>query len=334
MRVSLHVFNVDLRIRCLFILSGLMIFQNFCSGADNPPIRYTFAYNQKYLYLRDVAAYYGMSLNKIPGGCEIRSSYGRISCLYDKREGYLNNVKIHYLFAPTLSGGNSLLSNADFYYVIDPVQRKFALQKQTLNTIVIDPGHGGEDKGASGKLYQEKKLTLLLAKKLKAVLKAKGYNVYLTREFDQTLALEQRPAKCRYYGADLFISIHCNSANNPAISGIETYCLTPEGAPSTSDSKAKWNKERGNAFNKNNFYLAYLIQKNLLQATSAEDRGVRHARFKVLKEAPCPAVLVETGFISNRYEERKLGQPEYEDKIVNGIAKAIVYYANSLLKKY
>ncbi len=304
-----------------------------CSSAAKaaaPSIRYTFVYGQNYLYVKDIAAYYGMSVSYRSGSCEMKGGRTRISFTYDRRDGSVNGVGVNYLFPVVLLGSDPLVSQLDFNFVIDPVMRCYTVRKQMVRTIMLDPGHGGQDNGAAGVKYLEKDLTLQMAQKLKAVLQSCGYNVYLTRDRDRYLTLDERAARCRSVGADLFISIHCNAAGKKSITGIETYCLTPEGAPSTADKKPKKTAERGNQFNRNNYFLAYMIQANLLRATGAADRGVRHARFVVLKDAPCPAALVETGFMSNPNEEFSLARKEYQDRIVKGIADGINAYSKSI----
>ena len=317
-----------MRIICVTVI--ILIF-SLTSRAGSPYIRSTQAYGRQYLYIQDIASYYGMTLLTNSENCEIRTKWNSIGFTFDKREGRINGCKINYLFPPVKLDSVPLVSSSDFQFILEPMMRSYSIPKQTLRTIVIDPGHGGKDQGAAGNKYKEKNITLQIAKKLRNILASKGFKVYLTRESDSDLDLDMRPAKCRSVGADIFISIHCNATANRAISGLETFAMTPEGAPSTSDTKPKTAKEIGNAFNKNNYLLTFNVHNKLIKSTGTVDRGVKHARFVVLKKSPCPAILIETGFISNSYEETKLGNSDYQEKIANAIANGLTRYGSLLL---
>ncbi len=330
-KISIPPFNW--RAFFLLLLSLGLYFIPCSTSAAGPYIRSKPAYGRTYLYISDIAKYYGMTISTGGDICEIRNSRWKIKFNFDKREASINGFKINFLFPAVNINSTPLVSSQDFYMVIDPVLRAFSVPKQTVKTIVIDAGHGGDDKGASGKKFDEKNITLKVAQKLKGILSEQGFNVYMTRSKDNTLSLDQRTSKCIAVGADIFVSIHCNATKNKAITGIETFCLTPEGAPSTSDSKPKSTKHKGNSFNKNNYLLAHTIHSRLIPMTGAGDRGIKHARFVVLKDVACPAVLVEMGFISNSYEENKIGQNDYQDKVARAIADGISRYYKLLSGK-
>jgi N-acetylmuramoyl-L-alanine amidase len=271
-----------------------------------------------------------MTLSKSEKTCEIRNKYSSFKFEYEKRHGYFNGVKIHYLFVPVFAPPEPLISEKDYKFVLEPLLRaSVVLPRKNVRNIVIDPGHGGKDNGAQTK-YREKDLVLSIAFKLRDELRKKGYNVYMTRESDYFIELDDRTKKAAQYKADLFISIHCNSAPSKYVRGIESYCLAPEGTPSTSDKTASFTVQRANAFNNQNMCLAYLVQRCLLGNTGTEDRGVRHARFSVLRTAPCPAVLVECGFLTNDWEMKNLAWSKYQDGLAEGIAEAISYYSKTV----
>lgn len=293
-------------------------------------IRYTKAYGKKYVYLKDVAKYYGMSLVKGSKGCELRSRFSRVVFTYQKRSGEFNGVNVNYLNAPFSYKGEPMLSEIDFISYLDPMLRKGALQRGKINKVMIDPGHGGKDTGAIGASHREKDVVLQIGKKLRDMLSKRGYQVVMTRTGDNFLSLQQRVDLCAKLEPDLFISIHCNSAGAKSARGIETYCMTPAGSASTSDSKPSYKKGKGNAFDKNNARLALEVQKHLLRNTKANDRGIKHARFFVLKNSSCPGILVETGFLSNYYEHRLLGTSAYQDKVAVGIADAVSAYTKAV----
>lgn len=315
---------------CINKLTLLTLVLLTAFSANAQYIRYTQAYGKKYVYLKDVAKYYGMTLIKGQKGCELRSRFSRIIFTYDKREANLNGVKINFLFAPFNNKGEPMLSEPDFLSLLDPMIRNGALKKGKVKTVLIDPGHGAKDTGAIGKRYREKNVVLEISRKLRDLLQAKGYQVVMTRTGDSFPSLQQRADICAKQQPDIFISIHCNSAGAISARGIETYCMTPVGSPSTSDKKPSFKKETGNGFDINNARLALEAQKALLKNTGAEDRGVKHARFFVLKNATCPGILVETGFLSNPYEEKLLGATSYQYKIAKGLADAVTAYTNAV----
>lgn len=185
--------------------------------------------------------------------------------------------------------------------------------KGSKNTIVnrdyykvfIDPGHGGNDNGASGNGYLEDELNLQISKKIENKLKQKGIDVEMSRTSDYFLTLGERAIKANEYGADVFISIHQNSANSSSASGIETYYHK--------------NKLKHKPYSD-------IIQKQVILETKAKDRGVKSADFAVVRETDMPAALFESGFISNKEESKKLANTSYQDKIAIGISNAIESY--------
>ena len=221
-----------------------------------------------------------------------------------------------------------------------------------IRTIVIDPGHGGTESGALGSSgTAEKDLTLILAKTLKRHLERRmAVRVVLTRETDEDLPLQSRPAIANQNKADLFISLHLNSSYGTSAHGAETFILNPEASDAqAADTAAIENQatsEEGAAAGADPLYdlqlilwdmsqshhlseslrFATLIQEELNEALSLRDRGVKQAPFKVLMGAAMPAVLVELGFISNPREEAKLQDPAYRAQLVDSLVRAVSRY--------
>jgi len=192
-------------------------------------------------------------------------------------------------------------------------------------TVVLDPGHGGTDPGAIGiSGVKEKDLELDVAGRVRRRLQASNIRTRLTRSGDQTVSLRDRSTRARSWGAGLFVSIHANSAANAAARGAESYILPAHGFASTSGSASRWSTCDGNAFDAANMLLAFHTHKGMVLNTGADDRGIRRARFQVLREANCPAVLVECGFLSNRAEERRLRESAYREKLAEGITQGIL----------
>ena len=296
-------------------------------------IRYTKLHGERYVYLTDVARYYGMKLLKKKKGCELKSKYSRIIFTYNTRKLIFNTINVSFSHSPIFNKRKQvpLIAEHDFLLFLDPMLRKSALPRKKIRTVMLDPGHGAKDTGAIGRRYKEKDITLQIALKVRAKLRAKGYRVFMTRTKDVFPSLLDRTEMCGKYKPDLFISIHCNSAGrHSGARGIETFSMTPAGERSTADRKPSAKVEKGNKFDKSNSRLALEIQKKLIFYTKARDRGIKHARFFVLKHSSCPAVLIETGFLSDAFEESLLGASSYQKKIATAIVAGVDAYRDAV----
>lgn len=284
-----------------------------------------------YFYLRDVASYYGMQLRFHKDGVEMYSLTGyRMRFYKKKRTAYINSTLVHLLFPLYLRGNTGYFIHSEDVRVIlhSLLRTKRAVQVRHQKLILLDPGHGGSDTGALVPSLREKDMNLVMAYKVRKVLTAFGYKVILTRTGDSTLSLKQRAALCRKWKPDLFVSLHCNAAGDRKVRGIETFAATPRNTPSTGKTKPAHTKpDPGNKFDAENFHLAYLVQRSLLSYTAAPDRGVRHARFLVIREAFSPAILIEMGFLTNKQEVKLFRTEAYQNKMANGIAVGIHLYA-------
>jgi N-acetylmuramoyl-L-alanine amidase len=231
-----------------------------------------------------------------------------------------------------------------------------ALAKQLalgVSNIVIDPGHGGRDYGAPGyyKGTHEKHIVLALAKKLAQKIRTElACNVFLTRETDKYLTLEERTAIANTKNADLFISIHTNSARDRRAFGLETYFLNLatddeairvaafENATSEkniSDLQTILTDLMQNAKINESSRLAAHVQSELFQHLEKsydkiKSKGVKQAPFYVLLGAQMPAILIETSFISNPRECKRLTNSHYQDKLCEGIVKGIREYIKEI----
>ncbi|MFC1496945.1 N-acetylmuramoyl-L-alanine amidase [Verrucomicrobiota bacterium] len=222
------------------------------------------------------------------------------------------------------------ITNHDMNRTIEPLLKPRSIaSRPDISTIVIDPGHGGNDPGAIGhrKVY-EKKVTLDIAKRISKKLNSSGLNVKLTRTNDSALSRAERVTRTKRWRGNLFISIHINWASNKDASGMETYILPGYGFPSTSGHPYNGKPCSGNKYDAANMALAYYVHKGMLVHSKADDRGIKRARFDVLKNASCPAILVECGFVSNQKEEAKLIDGKYRDSIAEGITQGILTYVS------
>lgn len=311
-----------------FVLFLLAAF--FSVAARAPEVRTIWTLNRRYTNLSDLAKRYRMQFSRDSSGWNFGNRFGILKLYPEKRDARFNNVRIVPSFAPLVRNGAAYASSVDVNTLINPFFTTKKPYKHKIYRIVIDPGHGGKDHGAIGRIAREKNITLQLAKLVEKSLEANGYAVTLTRTTDTYLGLAERPARANRADADLFISLHVNAAADRSVSGIETYALTPVGAPSSASSTPTTSRAAGNEFDFNNVLLAYHIQKTLLERTGATDRGVKRARFAVLRDLKCPGVLVEIGFISNSAEERKLASSAYLDRLAKAISSGVIAYHRSL----
>jgi len=242
-----------------------------------------------------------------------------------------DGLEVRLGFAPQMMDGQPCVHTLDLAKTLEPLSvRVSASCVETNLTIVIDPGHGGADSGARSVLGYgyEKDFTLDWARRVGTLLADNGWQVFLTRTADVDLPLANRVALAEECKADLFLSLHFNSAApDERQAGLETYCLTPTGLPS--------NVSRGygddpalafpnNAFDAQNLQLALRVHRALLRVNGRLDRGVRRARFLgVLRGQNRPAVLVEGGYLSNPSEARRIADPEYRQRLAEGIAQAV-----------
>lgn len=247
----------------------------------------------------------------------------------DSREVEIGGVHVCFSFPVLLRNGTAYISQTDVETALRPLlfPPKNA-RTSKIKTIVIDPGHGGKDPGNIIGSQQEKKYTLLLAQELADQLRRAGFNVALTRSSDSFVPLPDRPQIARRRGADLFISVHWNELpGNRQMKGAQTFCLTPAGATSSnSGGRGIGTPSAGNHNNSKNMLLAYSVQKSLLTNLGVEDRGVRRARFWILRDASMPAILIEGGFMSNPTEARRIFDAGYRQRMASAIVSGIKAY--------
>ena len=175
---------------------------------------------------------------------------------------------------------------------------------------------------------KEKDLALDIALRVRAHLAAAGVRVVMTRDSDRFWELEDRPYLAARGGGDVFLSIHMNAAATRTVRGIETFVTATENYPPTAESKlgGKYPAVPNNQFNHSNTVLGNQIQRAVVGITRAEDRGLKRARFVVLRNSAMPAALVECGFLSNAQDEQKLSTPSYRETVALGIAQGILNY--------
>jgi len=245
------------------------------------------------------------------------------------RETTWRGTDFHLGFAPEIIDNQVFVHVLDLEKSIEPLLRANP-PTYSNRVIVLDPGHGGMNGGTISVLdgRPEKEFTLDLARRLKRLLEAEQWQVFLTRTNDYDVALSNRVNFAESHHADLFISLHFNSAApDKHQAGLETFCLTPSGMPSTLTRgypDILSDRYPNNEYDVRNFQLAMRVHKAVLRASSEEDRGVRRARFLgVLRGEKRPAILVECGYLSNPHEAERIENPDFREALAEGIANAL-----------
>ena len=222
-----------------------------------------------------------------------------------------------------------------------------AIDKHRILRIVVDPGHGGKDPGAIGpKGEKEKDITLAVSMELAMRLHEQGFEVFLTRKGDTFIPLEERTAFANKMKAGLFISVHVNANDKASLQGVETYFLNLTTDPSAIKVADRENAIASKSMSDLQFIIKDLtlnakinesskfatsIQKSIISSLGKsghtyKDHGVKQAPFYVLMGAQMPAILIETGFITNAKECKLLQKKSYQNSIVNGIISGINVY--------
>lgn len=174
----------------------------------------------------------------------------------------------------------------------------------SFNTVVIDAGHGAHDFGANRGSFFEKHIALDVARRLERFLRKNGVRTVMTRSNDRFIPLGTRAGIGNRSGRSVFVSIHVNDARRRSAAGVETFYHVREGQK-----------------------LAALVQREMLRNTNhGGNRGVKFARFKVLRESSRPAILVETGFASNSGDQKRLRDPRYREAIAQSIGIGLLNY--------
>jgi N-acetylmuramoyl-L-alanine amidase len=250
---------------------------------------------------------------------------------------YLDGV--HYVMSfPVENGdhGDWLVSRMDVIKLFEPVLRPNEIAgRHTIRGVVIDAGHGGTDNGATSRLGAEKNYTLDTAFRLRKILQDAGFKVVFTRSNDVFVDLYERAHIASLYPDYAFVSIHFNSAT-PEARGLETYCLSPRGAASTSSNyltHGDIQKLPGNDYDTQNILLASMVHSEIIKLNPGDqsaDRGVKRARFVVIKQNVLPAILVEGGFVSNHMESSRVDRPDYRQSLATDIARGVIRFSNAM----
>jgi N-acetylmuramoyl-L-alanine amidase len=326
-------------------------------GAPTRPARLAVTTIDKVAYhsLADLAKHLGMKGAWSDGRKKYTLSGGSNTLVFELEGGgrrlLLNGLLIHLGHKTVTKGSTLYLSVTDYESTLRGIlnPREAGIAPPVPQVIVLDPGHGGTDAGNTQNNLSEKELTLDLSNRLKRLLEGRGYRVVLTRTEDKSLGpdkardLRARSDTATTVGADLFVSIHFNSLptatspeNMAATSGPEVYVFTPAGQRSTQswslkdDNDAEAKAMPVNQHDAWSSLLAHELQKALVAQLKTTDRGQKTSHLGVLRNVDCPAVLVESAFLSNPSEARKVATAEFRDQIAVTLAAGIESYAKAI----
>jgi N-acetylmuramoyl-L-alanine amidase len=246
------------------------------------------------------------------------------------RKSEIGGVPVWLSLPVILRGGVPWISLADAQTSLEPVMIP-PKSPARVQTICLDPGHGGRDAGEAAGVNYEKKYTLLLAQAAERLLRAEGFKVVLTRTNDVYVDLAERPALAARAGADLFISLHYN-AGPPSLRGIEVHCLPPAGMKSSNAGGGLGSTPAypGNAQDGRNILLAYQVLKSISAALPFQDIGVKREHYMVLKEARMPAILIEGGFMTDPQDAKNIYDTAVRQRMARSIVDGILAYKKSV----
>jgi N-acetylmuramoyl-L-alanine amidase len=250
----------------------------------------------------------------------------------------MNRVKFVFCKPVVEINSKAFISCTDLAKLVHPVLTpSFIKNAGNFNTVILDPGHGGKDPGATNAYGTEAGYNLLVANLAKAELMKLGFKVVMTRTTDHYLTLEERVNLANAVkGEAVFISIHFNSGGRAA-RGIETFTLSPPGVAHygrgvvAADSFLRAGNEHDSA----NVALATATHGMVTRSLEGYtfDRGIKRARYTVLSGVRHPAILLEGGFMSHPYESRLIHKPEYQARVARAVAQAVKKYQVAVTRR-
>src|SRR5436190_14208538 len=292
-----------------------------------------------YLSIDNISKFYGLPAEVVPAGKKIQLEPVNhpLDFVSGSREVIITGARSWLCFPLIEHDGKFLVSRMDVAKTIEPQLRPHRIPNiGRLQTVVLDPGHGGHDKGAVGRYGNEKDFALDVARKLRPLLQAKGLRVVMTREGDYFVPLDVRAQIANAARDSIFVSIHFNATDrNPNATGFEIFSFTPRGAPSTSDNAvapSSLSMQAGTLVDSQSLALSACVYHSLLGHIPEFDRGIKRARFAVLRQTKVPAVLIEGGFLTERGESRLIANKDWRTKLAGAISVGIENYQALAIK--
>jgi N-acetylmuramoyl-L-alanine amidase len=286
-----------------------------------------------YLPLRQIGLFYRLGpLERTERQFSLRIGQAAMRGESDSQEFFISHLKFILSYPIREVSGELCMSRMDLVKVVDPVLRPSKIVSPgRVDTIVLDAGHGGSDGGAGGILGKEKDYTWDVVARARLLFLNAGYHVHLTRVRDEFVSLEERSRFANQFERALFLSVHFNASGKGT--GVETFTLAPRGVPSmASDGPAVSDLVEcpGNARDAENMALATATHASLVAHSRLADRGIKRARFFVIRETVLPSVLLEGGFMTNPEDMRRIATAEYRQGLAQGMVEAVRNYRRAL----
>ena len=293
-----------------------------------------------YLTVENISRFYGLPAGVVAQGEKMRFETVKnpLEFVSGSREAMINGARSWLCFPLIEQEGKYLVSRTDVAKTIEPLVRPQRVSNVgNVQTVVLDPGHGAYDKGQVSRYGNEKDFALDVARKLRPLLQAKGLRVIMTREGDYFVPLEVRAKIANAARNSIFVSIHFNAtSDNPNATGFEIFSFTPRGAPSTSDTaltSTSYSMQPGSTIDAQSMALSACIYHSVLGHIPEYDRGIKRARFAVLRLTKVPAVLIEGGFLTERGECKLIANKDWRGKMAAAIGVGIENYRALGVKK-
>jgi N-acetylmuramoyl-L-alanine amidase len=313
------------------LLAVLWFWLGSLQAADWRLVKYQ---GHDFVSLQNVADFYGLgAVRRASNDFTTRATQRSLRGAVGSPEFYINGLKFILSYPAIEVDGQLLVTRMDLSKVIEPVMRPSRIKNaEKVNTVILDPGHGGHDNGAVCSLGMEKNFALDVAFRARDILQQRGFRVYLTRTADYFVPLEERIRFANGFSNALFISVHFNSGGNAA-TGVETFTLAPQGVPSMAADGPRitdFQRCAGNCRDAENMALATATHASLVASSRMYDRGIKRARFVVIRDITIPGVLIEGGFVSNPSDNTRLATTAYRQQMANCIADAVQNYRNAV----
>lgn len=319
-------------------LAAICLVLSLATHAESPAPRKSTApvqiSGQKYMSLHEWATSKELQLAREGNDVSLTNRTARVHLKVNSARADVDGVSVFLAFPILLREGTVWMAQKDVERSLAPLL--FPPKNKVgdpVRVIAISAGHGGKDPGYVLGSHLEKKYTLLLAKELQRRCARAGLKTVLVRDSDIYLTLADRTRLAKAGKADVYIELHynCGAPGNRVSKGVEVYCLTLDGAASTNGGSDRYPAAlAGNQNDERNLLLAYNVHKSIVTRASMADRGVRRARFEVLRDAQMPAVLIEGGFMSQPDDMRAIQDAGRRRRTAQAILDGILAYKRSI----
>lgn len=286
-----------------------------------------------YVSIENVAEFYSLGqVQQTSNDFMLRGGTRSLRGQANSKEFFINNLKFNLSYPVGEQSGHLCISRMDLTKLIEPVMRPGRIKDaEKIDTVVLDAGHGGHDNGAVSPYGYEKNFALDVVSRARMLLLQAGFKVVLTRSNDTFISLYDRVKIANAQKNALFISVHFNAGG--AGTGLETYTLSPRGVPSMAadgPSITDLTPCAGHANDAENMALATATHAAMVVRSRMWDRGIKRARFVVIRDITIPGVLIEGGFLTNSNDARLVATPAYRQQLAMAIIQAVQNYRRAV----